>query len=99
MVVQWVRPRASTAGGAGSIPGRGMKIPHAAHRGQKKNKTNEHVHKDICTKMLIMAFVHSKVWRTDCKRARKDEGKIKGLIQFRQKDSLNYDSCTKDRNK
>ena len=49
--------------------------------------------------MLIMAFVHSKVWRTDCKRARKDEGKIKGLIQFRQKDSLNYDSCTKDRNK
>ena len=30
LVVQWLRLRASTAGGAGSIPGRGTKIPHAA---------------------------------------------------------------------
>ena len=27
---------ASSAGGSGSIPGRGTKIPHAAQRGQKK---------------------------------------------------------------
>ena len=34
--VQWLRLCASNAGGAGSIPGRGTKIPHAAGRGQKK---------------------------------------------------------------
>ena len=37
LVVQRLRLRASTAGGTGSIPGRGTKIPHAAWRGQKKN--------------------------------------------------------------
>ena len=36
LVVQWLRPRASTAGGAGSIPGRGTKIPHASRHGQKR---------------------------------------------------------------
>ena len=36
LVVQWLRLHASTAGGAGSIPGRGTKIPHAARYGQKK---------------------------------------------------------------
>ena len=30
--------RTPTAGGAGSIPGRGTKIPHAAWRGQKNEK-------------------------------------------------------------
>ena len=30
LVVQWLRLRASTAGGEGSIPGPGTKIPHAA---------------------------------------------------------------------
>ena len=34
--VQWLRLCAYNAGGAGSIPGRGTKIPHAAGRGQKK---------------------------------------------------------------
>ena len=37
--VQWSRLRASTAGGAGSIPGQGTKIPNAAQRGQKKRMT------------------------------------------------------------
>ena len=32
--------RASTAGGTGSIPGGGSKIPHAAQRGQKKKKSS-----------------------------------------------------------
>ena len=30
-MVQWLRLRAPTAGGAGSIPGRGIKTPHASH--------------------------------------------------------------------
>ena len=38
LAVQWLRLRASTAGGMGSIPGQGTKIPHAALHGQKKEK-------------------------------------------------------------
>ena len=33
--VQWLRFRASTTGGARSIPGRGTKIPYAVRGGQK----------------------------------------------------------------
>ena len=36
--VQWLGLHASTAGGAGSIPGRGNKFPHAAQHGQKMKK-------------------------------------------------------------
>ena len=43
LVVQRLRLRASSAGDAGSIPGRGTKIPHAARHGQnKKLKTSVH---------------------------------------------------------
>ena len=35
LAVQGLRLHASTAGGAGLIPGRGIKIPHAARCGQK----------------------------------------------------------------
>ena len=35
LVVLWLRLRASTAGGMGSIPGWGTKIPHAKQRGKK----------------------------------------------------------------
>ena len=35
LVVQWLRLGASTAGGMGSIPGQGTKIPHASRRSQK----------------------------------------------------------------
>ena len=39
LVVWWLRLCASSARGAGSIPGWGTKIPHAMHCGQKiKNK-------------------------------------------------------------
>ena len=38
-MVQWVRFHASTAGGAGLIPGQGTKITHAAWYNQKQNKT------------------------------------------------------------
>ena len=37
-VVQWLGLCTSTAGGTGSIPGRGAKIPHATWRGVKKKK-------------------------------------------------------------
>ena len=37
-VVQWLRLCASIAGGTGSIPGRGTKIPHGPRCGQKKKK-------------------------------------------------------------
>ena len=33
-----VKTRASNAGGAGSIPGQGTKIPHAVQLGQKKER-------------------------------------------------------------
>ena len=35
LVVQWLGLHASTAGGTGSVPGQGTKIPHAAWQGQK----------------------------------------------------------------
>ena len=38
LVVQWLRLRASNAGGTGSIPGWGTKIPHAVQQ-SKKTKT------------------------------------------------------------
>ena len=38
LVVQWLRLRASTAGGTGLIRGRETKIPRAARCGQKKKK-------------------------------------------------------------
>ena len=38
--VQWLGFRASTEGGAGSIPGRGTKILQATRRGDKKKQTN-----------------------------------------------------------
>ena len=37
LAVQWLQLHVSIAGGTGSIPGWGPKIPHAAHCGQKKN--------------------------------------------------------------
>ena len=38
LAVRWLRHRSSTAGGTGSIPGQGTKIPHAAQHGQKIEK-------------------------------------------------------------
>ena len=38
LAVQWLRIRASTAGGAGSIPGQGTKIPRATEHSQKRKK-------------------------------------------------------------
>ena len=46
LAVQWLRLSAANAGGAGSSPGWGTKIPHATQQGQKKphkkqNKTDK----------------------------------------------------------
>ena len=38
LAVQWLGLGASTAGGPGSIPGQGTKIPQAARRGQKNKQ-------------------------------------------------------------
>ena len=38
---QWLRCHASTAGGIGSIPGQGTKIPHATQSSQKKKKKTD----------------------------------------------------------
>ena len=35
-MVQWLRLRSASAGGAGSIPGWGTRIPHALRFGKKK---------------------------------------------------------------
>ena len=37
LAVGWLRLRTLNAGGKGSVPGLGTKIPRAAQRGQKKN--------------------------------------------------------------
>ena len=37
-VVQWLRLHASNAGGMGSIPGQGTKIPHIVWLGEKSKK-------------------------------------------------------------
>ena len=38
LAVQWLGLCTSTAGGTGSIPGRGTKFSHAEQRGQKEKK-------------------------------------------------------------
>ena len=43
--VQWLGLHASTAGGTGSIPGWGTKVPHAAWHGQKKTSVGKDVEK------------------------------------------------------
>ena len=40
LVVQWLRLCASNAGGVGSIPGLGTKIPHAVQWEQEKQKNH-----------------------------------------------------------
>ena len=40
LAAQWLGLHAPSAGGTGSIPGRGTKIPRAAQHGQKKKKEN-----------------------------------------------------------
>ena len=47
LAVQWLRLHASTAGGTGSIPGRGIKISHAVWRGNINKQINR-MKLDLC---------------------------------------------------
>ena len=53
LAVQWLRLCASTAGGMGSIPGWGTKIPHAAQYGQKEKRKK----KRLCLKCQLCVCV------------------------------------------
>ena len=54
LAVQWLRLWASTAGGMGSIPGRGTKIPHVERCRQKK----KHIKIYPCRSMPIVIPFH-----------------------------------------
>ena len=41
LAVQWLKLHTPSAGGMGSVPGRGTKILHAARSGQKKQKNKK----------------------------------------------------------
>ena len=42
--IQWLRLCASNAGGMGSIPGWGTKVPHAVQPAKKLNKTEQNIY-------------------------------------------------------
>ena len=44
LAVQWLRLQASTAGGVGSIPDWGTKIPRAPQHGKKKKKKKKKIY-------------------------------------------------------
>ena len=56
-MVQWLRLRYSTAGGTGSIPGRGIKIPHAMWPKKKKEKKFLYVCVYICMCVCVCVCV------------------------------------------
>ena len=68
--VQWLRLHTPNAGGTGSIPGRGSKIPHAMRCGQKKKKA-EASNKGHCTGLGTR-------WRWGWKGT-----EVKGLVRAR----------------
>ena len=59
LAVQWLRLRASNAGGAGSIPGWGTEILHAVRCSQKKKRKE---------KEKIVNVTHSERRKLGCKR-------------------------------
>ena len=62
LAVQWLRLHPSTAGGTGSIPGWGTKIPQASQRDQKKIRTKQILCRDSAPQgrgQLILQMVAS----------------------------------------
>ena len=47
LAVQWLRLHAPTAGGMGSIPGWGTKVPHAIQLGHSKKKDKNKIFVNI----------------------------------------------------
>ena len=72
----WLRLHASNAGGVGSIPGQGTKIPHAVWHSQKKKKVRvsprERTHKPRGISVTPPNISDSKIWApvTTLKRRR-----------------------------
>ena len=50
-MVQWLRPHTPNAGGTGSIPGQGTKIPHAPQCSQKIKQSQKYHHSPIQKKI------------------------------------------------
>ena len=71
-VVQWLRLCASTAGGKGSIPGQGTKIPHAVLCSQKKRKKKRKKWKkkklpyDPAIPLLGIYLEKTIIWKDTC---------------------------------
>ena len=65
-MVQLLRLCASTAGGTGSIPGQGAKIPHAVWHGQENILKNEinYFHKNTKTLFTFFTVVKAMVGKT-----------------------------------
>ena len=54
---QWLRLRASTAGGTGSIPGRGTKILHASRFGQKQKVYKQTYFQSFLNRICFTKYV------------------------------------------
>ena len=75
LAVQWLRLHAPTAGGAGSIPGQGTKILHAAPCGQKKTKKREKIYHGNAFSLLYF-ISNTQVICTHKKKASKMKTKV-----------------------
>ena len=62
LAVQWLRLQASTAGGVGSIPDWGTKIPHAPQHGKKKKKKTFTI-SEIFPHYYIISIITSNIAR------------------------------------
>ena len=77
LAVQW-----STAGGTGSIPGRGTKISYASQWGQKKKRPHYHLH--------LLPDISPTLELLDEKLVQLEYGRISTLKLF---ESFNYYTC------
>ena len=70
LVVHRLRLRASTAGGAGSIPGQGTKISHVPWHGQhiKNEKHSKQTKRNYCHRplLLLLYFPSSEIFPSRC---------------------------------
>ena len=62
-MVQWLKLRASTAGGTGSIPDQGTKIPHTMWCGQKEKEKKKYIGKEKTVGDTSPELVGSLGWR------------------------------------
>ena len=69
-MVQQIRPCTSNAGGVGSIPGQGTKIPHATSKNKTKNNSEHNGEKS-----LPLSDTHSRQGHQTRKEGMKKEGK------------------------